>query len=199
MFTHKTSLAFLLAENVLPLASHANNSNWLNDAIESAELISDNDIIYNEVYTNRNPECFDVCTTLMNWGVGLTCLSNTSLTNDPNAIDEVVLQRPKIYGMESASHKRKATIANFTRITERGVEVFDTFEMVAFLIEQYAQTEENRESDTALLDWIRHQQLSYKDLQSLWKLTRFEKDTNMPNPKRHKSLRKYTNSLEQDK
>lgn len=67
-FTHKSSLAFLLAANHMTLSSSIidgpvckNTNEWIENVASTAELISDNDILYHNVYDCHNGELFETC------------------------------------------------------------------------------------------------------------------------------------------
>lgn len=67
-FTHKSSLAFLLAANHMTLSSSIidwpvckNTNEWIENVASTAELISDNDILYHDVYDCHNGELFETC------------------------------------------------------------------------------------------------------------------------------------------
>lgn len=202
MFTHKTSLAFLLLANYISLASKTDDKNWLERAVSTAELACDNDLIYHEVYEARNVFLLDTCTTSMNWGVGVSTLFPFEDKEKVlQTIDDFPFQRSGLYGSENSYARRGEMMTSFTHIQERETELLEIFQLISQMVKCYGKSKNVTPEDQALLSWIKEKRVSYKDLQNIWKMSQmdFEKEeTTLPNPRGNKSLRKYILELEEN-
>lgn len=200
MFTHKTSLAFLLLANHFRLSEKLHEKDWIGRAIETADLAAENDILYHEVYDARNLFLLDTCTTSMNWGIAVSTVFPFDNKEEVlNTIDNFKFERSGLYGFENSCVRRKETMSSFSHIQERGLDMLEMFQLICEMVKLYSKKE--TEKDQYLLFWLQETRISYKDLQNIWKLSQldFEKEeTNLPNPRGNRSLRKYIMELEEN-
>jgi DNA polymerase III delta prime subunit len=218
MLTHKTSLAFLLQSNHISLThqlyeqntkvqnetvpnetvQNEQNEDWLQRCINTAELVSDNDLLYHQVYDARNILLLDTCTTCMNWGVGVSTLF--PLFQSPEQTEKVIdtfsFSKTGLYACENGASRKRELMSSFQEISDRGTDMLELFELVSSMVKRYARpkTKESDDLDRQLLKWIEEKNISYKDLQNIWKLVQMDSEmdeTTMPNPRGNRSLKKY--------
>lgn len=152
----------------------------------------------------------------MNWGVATNILKTSlpsseerEFANDDleKLFDEFKFERSMVYSVDMTRVKRRETMSSFVQFQERETDMLELFEAITSLIKHYAQNQNKKSAnllplsaeEQTLLDWIKEKQISYKDLQTIWKVGTFssslQNGTNMPNPKGPRSLRKFANEF----
>lgn len=200
MELHPVSLSMLLQENSLRIydQTYQGIDVSLNSMAKTADFLSEINIIEQAVYGPQHQwELEEAFTALSTWGLVKT-FPDTFVQKGINRINE--FEKSAYFGWHQKEKYRRKLLSAFPQVA-RGQELIDVSEVISAMVTRHVSLSAKKSKEitrhdkvlseaSQLLTYCKEHNLSYKDVQDIWKCGHQEETSKMPNPRGNMSLRK---------